>query len=181
MTLNDIIYSALRQLERGTDAQTVDKYRNVFQDYANIALIEIANKTKPSHTANIETDESGNFEVSALPRHCISIDGIYNYAGVAMSWGEVETGTISVTNGESQTLSVVYRYVPAELTSPNDVPQIPENFHRAIPYYIVACNNLNTNKDTKVDYFYLFNRQLALMLNSHYGDSAKDKLINMGW
>ena len=44
MTLNDIIYAALRQLERGTDAQTVDKFRRVFTDYANSGQRRLANR-----------------------------------------------------------------------------------------------------------------------------------------
>lgn len=182
MTLNDIIYSALVQLERGTDAQTVDKYRDVFRDYANTALFEIANRVKPTHIAAIELDEEGRFNASNLPRQCMSIDSISSASGTAMSWNEIETGVIEVVNGALQTVSVSYRYIPNDLTSPNDVPQLPEYMHRAIPYYIVACNNQNTGKDTAVDYFSLFNRQITLIRNNmHYGDTSKDKLINMGW
>ena len=182
MTLNEIIYSALGQLERGVDAQTVDKYRDSFRDYANSALVEIAKRVKPTHIATVELDENGWFDPSVLPRLCTSIDSITNASGAAMSWREVCTGTIEVTNGALQTVRVLYRYIPAELTSPNDVPQLPEYMHRAITYYVVALNNLNTGKDTAVDYFSQFNRQISLIKsNPHYGDSAKNKLINMGW
>lgn len=178
MTLNDIIYSALRQLERGTDAQTVDKYRDVFTDYANTALFEIAERLKLSYQEEIELDEDGRFDISTLSRSCYYIENITDSNNADMTWAEIYTGTIEVTNGESQTVRVLYRYIPVDLSSSTDVPQLPEYMHKAIPYYVVACHAQNTNTDTQVDYFSLFNRQLVRLNNIHVKDPAKHKLLN---
>lgn len=179
MTLNDIIYSALRQLERGTDAQTVDKYRDVFTDYANTALFEISEKIKPSYLAEVILDERGQLDLSTLPRTCIYIESITSESGSSMTWTEVFTGTIEVANGAGMTVKVLYRYIPADLTSPTDEPQLPEYMHKVIPYYIVACHKQDTNTETQVDYFYMFNRQLMRLMNMHVKDPAQNKLINM--
>lgn len=179
MTLNDIIYSALRQLERGTDAQTVDKYRDVFTDYANTALFEIAEHLKPSYLAEVILDESGRYDLSNLPRTCYYIESITDTNGSNMTWAEVYTGTIEVTNGANKTVRILYRYIPADLSSSTDEPQLPEYMHKAIPYYIVACHKQDTNTETQIDYFYMFNRQLAKIRNLHVKDPAKNKLLNM--
>ena len=41
MTLNDIIVSALAQLDRGHDAQTMDVWRDKFTRFANDAVTDI--------------------------------------------------------------------------------------------------------------------------------------------
>lgn len=179
MTLNDIIYSALRQLERGTDAQTVDKYRDVFTDYANAALFEIAERLKPSYISEVTLDDKGRLDLNTLPRTCVYIESVTDENDSEMSWSEIYTGTIEVTNGENKTVNVLYRYIPVDLTSSSDEPQLPEYMHKVIPYYIVACHKQDTNTETEYDYFTQFYRHLARLSNMHVKDAAKLKLINM--
>ena len=45
MTLNDIIVSALAQLDRGHDAQTLDIWRDKFTRFANEAVVDLAGLT----------------------------------------------------------------------------------------------------------------------------------------
>ena len=182
MTLNDIIYSALRMLERGNDTQTVDKYRKVFTDYANTAIGDIAYRIKPTFIEEVTLDEKGRLDLNSLTRNCIRIESIKNSSGSEMAWSEIATGIIQVTNGEGATVEMRYRYRPVRLSSTTDVPQLPAFTHDIIPYFVVACHNRDKNDTPESTYYFdMFNRELAQIHNDHYGDSAKNKLINLGW
>lgn len=182
MTLNDIIYSALRQLERGTDTQTVDKYRNVFTDYANAAIADVAERIKPTYIEEVTLDAKGRFELNKLSRPCIYINSITNPSGGAMSWSEICTGVVQVANGKDMTVEILYRYLPVNLSSTSDVPQLPEFTHIAIPFYVVACHKRDKNDTPQASYYFdMFNRQLARVHNDHYGDPAQSRLTNLGW
>ena len=182
MTLNDIIYSALRMLERGNDTQTVDKYRKVFTDYANTAISDIAERIKPTFIEEVTLDEKGRLDLSSTSRSCIRIESIKNSAGSEMAWSEIATGIIQVTNGEGATVEMRYRYRPVRLSSTTDVPQLPAFTHDIIPYFVVACHNRDKNDTLESTYYFdMFDRELAQIHNDHYGDSAKNKLINLGW
>ena len=50
MTLNDIIVSALAQLDRGHDAQTLDTWRDKFTRFANEAVIDLSAAWCPRRT-----------------------------------------------------------------------------------------------------------------------------------
>lgn len=125
MTLNDIIYAALRQLERGTDAQTVDKFRRVFTDYANSGQRRLANRFKVTRLETVKLDDKGRFNVDSLERSCVLIEKITDGNGAVMSWDEIVTGLIEVTNGANADVNVYYRYMPREMSSPTDVPELP--------------------------------------------------------
>ena len=47
MTLNDIIVSALAQLDRGHDAQTLDIWRDKFTRFANDGVTDLAEAYQP--------------------------------------------------------------------------------------------------------------------------------------
>ena len=50
MTLNDIIVSALAQLDRGHDAQSLDVWRDKFTRFANDGVTDICATYKPRRT-----------------------------------------------------------------------------------------------------------------------------------
>ena len=50
MTLNDIIVSALAQLDRGHDAQTLDTWREKLTRFANEAVLDLSEAYCPRRT-----------------------------------------------------------------------------------------------------------------------------------
>ncbi|MBS7356997.1 MAG: hypothetical protein KIG86_11295 [Eubacteriales bacterium] len=184
MTLNDIIYAALRQLERGTDAQTVDKFRRVFTDYANSGQRRLANRFKVTRLETVTLDDMGRFNVDSLERSCVLIEKITDGNGAEMSWGEIVTGLIEVTNGANADVNVYYRYMPREMSSPTDVPELPSYMHSAIPYYVVGCQRCGSDADTQATagaHFDLFNREVSDIYSQHYASKDAYTLKNMGW
>ena len=69
MTLNDIIVSALAQLDRGHDAQSLDVWRDKFTRFANDGVTDICVTYKPRRTETIDTRD-GTFTTAMLSRGC---------------------------------------------------------------------------------------------------------------
>ena len=72
MTLNDIIVSALAQLDRGHDAQSLDVWRDKFTRFANDGVTDICATYKPRRTETIDTRD-GTFTTAMLSRCCSKV------------------------------------------------------------------------------------------------------------
>lgn len=183
MTLDEIIVSALRRLDRGTDTQTIQDYRPVFTVYANKACKKIAEEYKGCRKEEIELDEDCSFNVNDLERGCYKIVKIRDRSRrpFVEFWQDPPGSGIVVVDTQDPVVSVTYRYVPKEMSSTIDVPEIPEIFHDIIPYYIVACERAGGDPQTQstasVDY-QLFNDQVARMCRSHLGEFRAYELKN---
>ena len=72
MTLNDIIVSALAQLDRGHDAQSLDVWRDKLARFANDAVLDLAEAFRLRRTESV-VHENGLFFLSALSHACLSV------------------------------------------------------------------------------------------------------------
>lgn len=70
MTLNDIIVSALAQLDRGHDAQTMDLWRDKFTRFANDAILDLAAAAKPTRSETVNVTD-GALDLNSLSRACL--------------------------------------------------------------------------------------------------------------
>lgn len=184
MTLNDIIVAALRYLERGSNAQTIDKYRDAFTDYANAGIRRLAIRFKLTRSDEIVLDAKKRFNVNLLPRQCMVIEKITDADGTSLTWDEITTGVIEVSSAAAPetTVEVFYRYIPKELSSSSDTPELPAYMHSAIPYFVVGCQRSGGDGDsqpTAAVYFELFQREVNNIQNSHYGAAKSYTLKNM--
>ena len=75
MTLNDIIVSALAQLDRGHDAQTLDTWRDKFTRFANEAVLDLSAAYCPRRTEEC-TLEGKRLDTRKLSRPCIRVHGV---------------------------------------------------------------------------------------------------------
>lgn len=180
MTLNDIIVSALRQLERGTSAQTIDKYRGVFTDYANAAVRRLARRFKVTREDEVQLENS-RFSIDDLSRDCLRIMEITEN-GKRIIFDRETTGHFYVLakdpNGK---VKVFYRFMPRDMTSTSDVPELPNHIQRAIPYYVVACERCGGDPETQGTssaHFSLFNSEVAMIERETMGDFKSTKLLN---
>ena len=182
MTLDELIVSALRRLDRGTDTQTIQAYRPVFTVYANKACKKIAEEYKACRKETVALDADHSFNVTSLQRGCYKIMGIKDSKKDWLEfWQDPPGSGIVVCDTTDASVSVTYRYVPRELTSTVDIPELPEMFHDIIPYYIVACERAGGDPQTQstasVDY-QMFNDQLASICASHLGEFRAYELKN---
>lgn len=181
MTLNDIIVSALRQLERGTSAQTIDKYRDVFTDYANSGVRRLARRFKVTRMDEV-TLQDKRFSLDALSRDCLRIMDIEAEDGKKRPFDKEYTGHFRVMGVKpEEKVKVIYRFMPKEMTSTSDVPELPSYIQRAIPYYVVGCQRCGGDPDTQGTasaHFSLFNTEVAMIERETMGDFKSTKLLN---
>ena len=72
MTLNDIIVSALAQLDRGHDAQTLDTWREKLTRFANEAVLDLSAAYCPRRTEELTLDGK-LLRTERLSRPCIRV------------------------------------------------------------------------------------------------------------
>lgn len=137
MTLKELLTGALLQLDRGTDAQTLESWRDKLTRYLNDALIDLTSELQPRRTDEL-TLANGALDLSALPRDVVKV--------VALSRGNtrlpfyygVSTDNLRVPAAEDGAISVTYRYMPEPLRVDTDVPDLPEWCHGALISYAVG-------------------------------------------
>ena len=180
MTLNEIIVASLLRLNRGTDTQTIRTYRDVFTDSANKAIRKIALRYKQSRKETIVLSD-GSFNVRALSRNCIRIDEVRSSGKAIDFWQDPPGSGIVFCNTESNSVDVVYRYLPERLSSTTDTPDLPEYAHDLIVHYVVACERCGGDPGTQgtasAD-FQMFQTGLAELGRSNMGEPRSYKLLN---
>ena len=146
MTLNDILVSALAQLDRGHDAQTLDAWRGKLTQFANDALIDLAYAFKPVRTETADAG-IGIIDTNSLSREFVK--------AVCVRTGDSIIGFPDAFQGEYITVDangpveLTYQYVPKLLSSPTDVPEIPERLHGLIVTYTVARERMSGDVSTQ--------------------------------
>lgn len=176
MTLNDIIVSALAQLDRGHDSQTIDDWRDKLTRYANEAVIDLATLLKLRRTDTLAV-ANGEINVLLLPKTCVKVLSVtQNGMELAFTQGSTNTNIAVSTTGN---VSVHYRYLPDDMSSPTDVPQTPEYTHGLIVSYVVARERASQDPSMQRGanvYFELYNAGKRT-LKSNLGE-ATHKIIN---
>lgn len=169
MTLNEIIVSALQQLKRGRDSQTIDNYRGTFTQYANMAQQDLS-KAFPQYRSDTVLLTDGVFHISALPRWCTKLINIQQNGKNVDFKMAVETGMIAVNaSGE---VAVRYRYLPLNMENATDSPDLPKQLHQCIVSYVVGCDRSGGDASTQGGasiYFQLYNEQKRDLLRGNMG------------
>lgn len=158
MTLNDIIVSALAQLDRGHDSQTVDTWRDKLTRYANEAVIDLATILQLRRTDTLEV-EGGVADIALLPRCCVKVLYIArNMNRIPFIAGS--SGTEIRALCDDGPVQVHYRYLPNDMSSPTDVPELPAYCHGMIVTYVVARERASADPSMQRGanvYFSLYN------------------------
>ncbi len=145
MTLNDIVASALAQLGRGNDPQTVEGCMERFAWYANDAQAELAQAVGLKRTETI-TPEEGRVELAGLSRPCLKVLS-------AKQRGEevrfVCDGLYLLLPYEDEPAEVAYRCEPRRLELPADVSELPEVCHGLMVGYVVARERMAADVSTQ--------------------------------
>ena len=181
MTLTEIIVASLERLGRGTDNQTIKRYRPSFTNYANKAVFLIAKRYKPCKMESVPvTNET--FNISSLTREPIRLLRVLDN-GSEVSYEQTYNGSgiFTVSGVTSATVDVVYRFVPKTLSNSQDVPELPEYTHDAIVNYVVASARAGGDPDTQASAsfdFQLFNEQLRGIHPSDLGQTSASKITN---
>lgn len=181
MTLNDILVAALMQLDRGHDAQTLDIWRDKLTRFANDAVTELAGAVKPQRTENVELTGDG-FLLSALSRRCEKILAVRENGKRIGFLEELGSGRIRLPHAREKRKSVEvdYRFVPRELSSPTDVPELPEQCHPLIVTYVTGRERASGDPAAQQGanvYFQMFQAGKAA-LRPHVGGADNYRIVN---
>ena len=191
MTLNEIMASALQRLGRGNDPQTIEAYRDVFADYANEAVRQIAERfiAQRAEEVDLQTDDEGKryVRLSDLSHGCRRVEGIVvgdkprPYIQVPQGTAEFYVYLRDKELGSYDKATVYYRPIPATLENTVDVPEVPEYTHYLIVHWIVAMERAggdpNMQGTSGID-FQLFNQGLMSITNAHYGEPRGNRLLH---
>jgi hypothetical protein len=137
MTLKELLTGALLQLDRGTDAQTLESWRDKLTRYLNDAMIDLTGELQPRRSDPL-TLTNGMLDLSALPRSVVKVIALSRadtrlpfYYGAGTELLRVP----AVADGE---VMVTYRYMPPMLKVDTDIPELPEWSHGALIGYSVG-------------------------------------------
>lgn len=146
MTLNEIIVAALSELGRGHDQRNIDSCRQKFTRFANDAIIDIAASMKLHMTEEVRIDGS-TIDTVRLSHPCLKVIAI-TQDGFPLRFSSCEASDIVCVRGTG-IVNVIYRYMPAALSVPSDVPEIPEYMHGLIVSYVVGRERMSGDTSTQ--------------------------------
>jgi len=136
MTLNDITVSALAQLDRGHDAQSLEIWRDKFTRFANDAVTDLYAAYKPRRTESVSAP-TGTFSAHSLSRGCKKILSIKRNGKEEAFFDGDESDDV-VLSGGGGTVEVTYLCTPREMFSSTDEPDLPAWLHGLIVCYVVG-------------------------------------------
>ncbi len=176
MTLNDILVSALAQLDRGHDAQTLELFRDRLTAYANDAQTDLAYVIKPVRTETVQPDD-GVAELSELSRSCVKIIKI-EQRGHKVPFCQQDTGSVGLPYNDAA--EITYIFEPKPLSSPADVSELPEHAHGLIVSYVVGrermAGDVSTQRGANI-YLSMYEAAKA-KLRPHVGAHERYEIVN---
>lgn len=179
MTLNDIIVSALAQLDRGHDAQSLDAWRDKLTRFANDAVLDLAEAFRLRRTEAVE-HENGLFTLNALSHACLSVIGV-SQNGKKLAYSFSEAGDCVYARGaDAEELDVCYRFAPRPVSAPTDVPEVPAWCHGLIVIYVVGRERASGEVDLQRGgnvYFQMYEAGKR-RISPHPGDGEAYRIAN---
>ena len=137
MTLQELLTGALQQLDRGTDAQTLEAWRDKLTRFLNDAIVDLSATLRPRRTDAVEIADR-RIDLSLLPRRCVKVLALCRghvrdpfYYGLGTDLLHVP----AVADGPAE---LTYRYLPAQLSADTDRPDLPWDCDGALIQYAVG-------------------------------------------
>ena len=137
MTLKELLTGALQQLDRGTDAQTLELWRDKLARYLNDAVIDLSGTLQPRRTDPLPLADK-QVDLSGLPRPCVKVLAIHRAGERLPFYYGVGTGILHVPGARDGAVDVTYRYLPMPLEADTDEPDLPAWSHSALIAYAVG-------------------------------------------
>ena len=137
MTLKELLTGALLQLDRGTDAQTLESWRDKLTRYLNDAMIDLTSELQPRRSDTL-TLTDGEVDLGLLPRSAVKVIALSRGGTRLPFYYGVSTDKLRVPATDDGEIVVTYRYMPEPLKVDTDIPDLPEWCHGAMIGYAVG-------------------------------------------
>lgn len=178
MTLNDIIVSALAQLDRGHDAQSLDVWRDKLTRFANDAVTDLCLSYQPRRTEAVESID-GTVSTAALSRGCRKVLTVKRAGAYEDFYDGDGSESILLSGGPGQ-VEVTYRSVPKEMFASGDEPDLPAHLHPLIVTYVVgrerAAGEVSQQRGGNI-YFQMYEAGKAA-IRPHMGGADSYRILN---
>lgn len=176
MTLNDILTSALAQLDRGSDPQTMEAFAPRLTGYANDAQEDIARAISFCRTETA-VPENGVVDTSLFERGCIKVLKAVQL-GHEVRFMRGDTGRIALPYNEPA--MITYCCCPKRLALPGDVSELPAHTHGLIVSYVVARERMAGDASTQrgANIYLSMYEAAKAKLRPHLGDAESYRLTN---
>lgn len=176
MTLNDMLVSALAQLDRGHDAQTMDVFRDRLTCYANDAQSDIARALCFTRTETV-VPSNGIVDISDLSRGCVKVLTT-KQLGREVRFMIGDTGVIALPYNDP--VEITYICDPKPLSSPTDVSELPEHTHGLIVSYMVGRERMagDTSTQRGANIYLSMYEAAKARIRPHMGDRSYYGIIN---
>lgn len=135
MTLDEIIVSALAQLDRKSDPQNIAVWKPRMISFANDAVVDLAHHLKLKRVDNAEVVD-GKLDVTQLPEPCSKVLSVWQ-KGKHCPIRSYADSVVEVNCPDGE-VSVLYRWIPKQMTNGTEVPKVPEYAHGLIVSYVIA-------------------------------------------
>lgn len=180
MTLISIITQALIVLNRTTDAQSMEAWKDKFTMFANDGCADIAEYMNLKKSEEVEITD-GVLHADQLTEDCQKIISVkQNGSDVSFTLGDM-TGDVKI--GTSGKVTVEYRYLPAPMSNDIDEPAIPKQLHPLLVPYIAHCEHMTADPTTqrRSDAFYQKYLQGLKQAKRNLGEEDTYKITGVQW
>ena len=137
MTLKEMMTSALVQLDRGTDAQTKEQWRDKLTRFLNDALIDLTFELQPRRTETLPL-QNGTVDLCGLSHECVKVLALAKDGARHPFYYGASTTQLRTPGLQSGPVEITYRFLPTLLDADTDVPEIPPQWHSALVTYAVG-------------------------------------------
>lgn len=169
MTLQELLTAALQQLDRGTDAQTLETWRDKLTRYLNDAIIDLTDMVRPRRTEQTEILR-GTIDLDALTRPCIKVTALRQGEKRLPFYYGAGTSFIHIPGAADGPATLTYRYMPPMLAADTDVPELPEYSHGALVTYAVARERAAGDAAAAAQAGFQLYAQMRRALRRHAGE-----------
>ena len=137
MTLLELIRGTLEQLDRGTDAQTIEAWRDKLTRYFNDALEDLTAAVPPRYAQTVPLTDGG-FSTDAFDRTCLKVLAVYIRGQRWPFYYGPTHREVRIPGQRGGEALVVYRTAMRPLAIDTDVPDLPESYHSALILYALG-------------------------------------------
>lgn len=137
MTLQELLTAVLQQLDRSTDAQTLENWRDKLTRYLNDAIVDLAGVLRPRRTEMVEI-AGETIDLTLLERPCIKVVALARDGQRLPFYYGAGTALLHIPAVSDGPAALTYQFMPLMLAADTDVPELPEHCHGALVTYAVA-------------------------------------------
>lgn len=182
MTFDEAIEAALRDLQLGVTEHSHEQYDDLFLQYANQCVLELAKDARPVVHDEVVSVTDGLFSLSDLSHRLYDL--IRVRAGDRIYHTKAEGDMVFLCNNYTGNVQVTYEYFPKIAATKSEAIPLPEQYHQLVPMYISAQFGLDGDRwqqnrgQAKLSMFQALRRDLKKF---QHGTTDSYKLKNRGW